>query len=142
MAERVRTVSKVKRRSGEEIHNCHWTSRKIGVFWTNPRGGEGHHADGRTHNWPADLTTSRREIGKISCDEESGLDVTTLFAACLTAMVAVFVLLGLLALTMELITALFPERGPSVEPAIVAAITTTVASIFPGARVTRIEEDS
>lgn len=73
---------------------------------------------------------------------ESGLEVTTLFAACLTAMIAVFILLGLLALTMELITAVFPARGPSVEAAIIAAITTTVASIFPGARVTRIEEDS
>ncbi len=73
---------------------------------------------------------------------ESGLEVTTLFAACLTAMIAVFILLGVLALTMELITAVFPERRRAMDPAIVAALTTAVASIFPGARVTRIEEDS
>jgi hypothetical protein len=57
-------------------------------------------------------------------------------------MIAVFILLGLLALTMELITAVFPERRRAMDPAIVAALTTAVASIFPGARVTRIEEDS
>jgi hypothetical protein len=43
---------------------------------------------------------------------------------------------------MELITAVFPERRRAMDPAIVAALTTAVASIFPGARVTRIEEDS
>jgi hypothetical protein len=117
--------------SGEEIHNYRWTLQKIGVFLGNPRGGDSHLSDGG----------ARSQISRIA-ELESGLDVTSLFAACLTAMVAVFVLLGLLALTMELITATFPERGPSVEPAIVAAITTTVASIFSGARVTRIEEDS
>lgn len=67
--------------------------------------------------------------------------VSSLFSACLIAMVAVFCLLGLLASVMALITALFPVRDGKIDAAIVAAITTTVASIYPGARVTSIEEE-
>jgi len=68
--------------------------------------------------------------------------VTDLFSACLIALVSVFTLLGLLAVIMELITFLFPQREERIDPVLVAAITTTVTSIYPGARVTRIEEDS
>ncbi len=42
---------------------------------------------------------------------------------------------------MKLITAVFPDRAASMDPVLVAAISTTVASIYPGARVTRIEEE-
>jgi len=70
------------------------------------------------------------------------LEAASLFSACLIALVAVFTLLGVLALTVELITTLFPERRQAIDPALAAAISTTVASVFPGARVTRIEEDS
>jgi len=72
---------------------------------------------------------------------ESELDVTSLFSACLIALTSVFILLGFLALTMALITAVFPDREASLEPALVAAISTTVASVYPGATVTRIEEE-
>lgn len=57
------------------------------------------------------------------------------------AMAAVFVLLSLLATVMDLITKLFPEHEVGIEPVLVAAISTTVASVYPGARVTRIEEE-
>jgi hypothetical protein len=70
------------------------------------------------------------------------LEAATLFSACLIALVAVFVLLGVLALTIELITTLFPERRRAIDPVLAAAISTTVARLIPGARVTRIEEDS
>jgi len=46
-----------------------------------------------------------------------------------------------LALTIGLITTVFPERRYAIDPALAAAISTTVAQIIPGARVTRIEED-
>ncbi len=65
-----------------------------------------------------------------------------LFSACLIAMVAVFSLLGLLALIMWLITTVFPVREGKMDTAVVAAITTAVASVWPGATVTRIEEES
>ena len=65
----------------------------------------------------------------------------TLLSACLIAIVAVFFLLGLLAVLMKLITAVFPVLEEKTDPALIAAITTTVATLFPGARVTRIEEE-
>ena len=72
---------------------------------------------------------------------EPDLDVTSLFSACLIALISVFVLLGTLALMMELITAVFPDRKASMDPVLVAAISTAVTSVYPGARVTRIEEE-
>ncbi len=69
------------------------------------------------------------------------MDVTSLFSACLIALISVFVLLGSLALIMKLITVVFPDRVASMDPVLVAAISTAVASISPGARVTRIEEE-
>jgi uncharacterized membrane protein YqjE len=70
------------------------------------------------------------------------LEATSLFSACLIALVSVFALLGVLALTIELITTIFPERRHAVDSALAAAISTIVAQVIPGARVTRIEEDS
>ena len=65
-----------------------------------------------------------------------------LIAVCGIAFGAVFVLLAFLALVMQLITIVFPERKAAIEPTVVAAISSTVASLYPGARVTRIEEES
>ena len=70
------------------------------------------------------------------------MDVMNLFAICGIAFGAVFVLLSFLALTMQLITVMFPERKAAVDPTVVAAISSTVATLYPGARVTRIEEES
>ena len=70
------------------------------------------------------------------------LDVTGLFSACLIAMAAVFCLLSLLATIMWSITALFPVREARADSAVVAAISTAVVSIWPGVKVTRIEEES
>ena len=69
------------------------------------------------------------------------MDVTSLFSACLIALISVFVLLGTLALIMNLITVVFPDRLASMDSVLVAAISTAVASMYPGARVTRIEEE-
>ena len=65
-----------------------------------------------------------------------------LLTACGIAFLAVFLLLSLLAGMMQLITRLFPERSLSVESSLVAAITSSVAFLYPGARVTKIEEKS
>ena len=66
---------------------------------------------------------------------------TSLFAACGLAFVTVFLLLAFLAVVMHLITEAFPEPDEAIDPALVAAITGTVATLIPGARVTRIEEE-
>jgi hypothetical protein len=76
---------------------------------------------------------------------------TSLFAVCSLAFLTVFLLLAFLALVMHLITEAFPVsekslipamvRVDSIDPAMVAAITGSVAAIIPGARVTMIEEE-
>jgi hypothetical protein len=66
----------------------------------------------------------------------------SLVAVCGIAFAAVFVLLALLAVAMHAITILFPERKAAIDSHVVAAISSTVASLYPGARVTRIEEES
>lgn len=65
-----------------------------------------------------------------------------LVAVCGIAFAAVFTLLALLAVVMQLITVVFPVRRSRVDPPVVAAISGAVASLVPGARVTRIEEKS
>ena len=67
-------------------------------------------------------------------------DPLNLLTACGIAFMAVFLLLSLLAGLMQLITLIFPERKSSVEPTLVAAISSSVAFLYPGARVTKIEE--
>lgn len=70
------------------------------------------------------------------------MDAPNLIAVCFLAFVIVFLLLAFLAAAMRLITALFPERRKALDPAVAAAISTSVATLYPGARVTRIEEKS
>ena len=65
-----------------------------------------------------------------------------LVAVCGIAFGAVFTLLTFLAVVMQVITTVFPERKPTVDSIMVAAISGTVASLIPGTRVTRIEEES
>jgi hypothetical protein len=59
---------------------------------------------------------------------------------CVTSFGAVFVLLVSLALVIQLIATLFPERAPSGDAALAAAVTAAVSTAFPGMKVTRIEE--
>ncbi len=63
-----------------------------------------------------------------------------LLLICLTAFVAVFVLLALLAGVMHLITMIFPFVKKVIDPVVVATITASYQQILPGTRVTRIEE--
>jgi hypothetical protein len=64
-----------------------------------------------------------------------------LFAVCSLAFLTVFVLLGFLALVMHVITLVFPEKKAELDSAVVAAVSSTVAQLIPGARVTKIEEE-
>jgi hypothetical protein len=63
-----------------------------------------------------------------------------LAALCVTAFVAVFVLLGVLAVVMELIMKIFPQKLARTDAPYVAVITSTYNALIPGATVTRIEE--
>ena len=63
-----------------------------------------------------------------------------LLTICGTAFLSVFALLVILAVVIQLITVAFPSCEKAEEAAVVAAISTALATIHPGARVTRIEE--
>ncbi len=69
------------------------------------------------------------------------MDAPNLLSICTIAFASVAILLSILAVTMHFMTMLFPVRKPAVDAAIVAAISGTVASVFPGSRVTHIEEE-
>ena len=68
------------------------------------------------------------------------MDEHNLLYICLNAFVAVMVLLSLLTLLLRLLITLFPERAVRQDSAITSAIQTAVSNLYPGARVTRMEE--
>ncbi|MFO8088586.1 MAG: hypothetical protein R6U13_02005 [Desulfatiglandaceae bacterium] len=67
----------------------------------------------------------------------------SLFMICMSALVAVFSVLGLLAITMKILTGLFPvkvKKDEGTDSAVLAAIHSAYAVVNPGARITNIEE--
>ena len=62
--------------------------------------------------------------------------------SCVLSFIAVFILLGVLALLIRLVTSAFPPLAEAVrdDAAVIAAIHTAAAVTFPDARVTHIEE--
>lgn len=69
------------------------------------------------------------------------MDAPNLLNICTIAFAAVAILLSFLAITMHVITVLFPVRRGLLDPAVVAAISGVVASVVPGAHVSHIEEE-
>ena len=63
-----------------------------------------------------------------------------LLVICISAFVAVFVLLGFLAVVMRLLIAAFPEKVGGIDSATIAAVTAAAAYAFPGTKVTKVEE--
>ena len=65
-----------------------------------------------------------------------------LLVICLSAFVAVFLLLSFLAVVMRLLVSAFPEveKVGGIDSATVAAITAAAAYAFPGTKVTKVEE--
>jgi hypothetical protein len=66
----------------------------------------------------------------------------TLFAVCNIAYMTCFVVLGVLALVMHVLTTAFPERSKGGDAAVIAAVSSTIAAFYPQAQVTKIEEES
>jgi hypothetical protein len=64
-----------------------------------------------------------------------------LLMVCISAFSAVFVLLALLALAMRGLIAVFPEKIASTDAALLAALTSVVSAVFPGSRITKVEEE-
>jgi hypothetical protein len=69
------------------------------------------------------------------------MDSLELLFVCLSALLAVFVLLTILAIIMRILIAFFPETLVKSDAALLAAVTTAAANIYPGMRVTRVEEE-
>ena len=65
-----------------------------------------------------------------------------LLTVCGAAFLTVFVLLFILAIVIRLTTLAFPPRDETDSAALIAAISGAVATVYPGARVTRIEEET
>ena len=63
-----------------------------------------------------------------------------LLVVCLSAFVAVFLLLSFLAVVMRLLISVFPEKVGGIDSATIAAVTAAAAYAFPGTKVTRVEE--
>lgn len=63
-----------------------------------------------------------------------------LLMICFSALIAVFALLGTLAVVMKILTAVFPEKADGIDSAVLAAIHSAYAVVVPGARITKIEE--
>lgn len=69
------------------------------------------------------------------------MHATSLVVVCVIAFAVVAAVLTALAASIRLLTILFPARVAAVDAAVVAAVSTAAASLIPGARVTRIEEE-
>ncbi|MCP4580596.1 MAG: hypothetical protein GY839_03205 [candidate division Zixibacteria bacterium] len=63
-----------------------------------------------------------------------------LLLICASAFAAVFILLSVLALLMKLIIVVFPAKAVQIDTAMMAAVATVVSSIYPGTKLTKIEE--
>lgn len=63
-----------------------------------------------------------------------------LVVICAVAFFMVFAILALLALIMRLITLIFPERKAVSDAAMVAAVSVAVQTVFPGTKLTNVEE--
>jgi hypothetical protein len=72
------------------------------------------------------------------------MDSNQLLYICLSSLLAVFVLLTILAVVMRLLVATFPEALEKLtesDAALLAAISATITNMYPGLKVTRVEEE-
>ncbi|MCK4301812.1 MAG: hypothetical protein KAW91_03510 [candidate division Zixibacteria bacterium] len=63
-----------------------------------------------------------------------------LLLICVSAFVAVFCLLAVLALVMRIIIFVFPQKEAAADAAMIAAIALTVSALYPGTSITKVEE--
>jgi hypothetical protein len=68
------------------------------------------------------------------------MNSSELLVICLSAFVAVFLLLSFLAVVMRGLIAAYPEKVGGIDPGTIAAVTAAAAYAFPGTKVTKVEE--
>ena len=69
------------------------------------------------------------------------MESASLLLVCVSAFIAVFILLSALALVMRALMALFPEPGSEDDSAQLAAIAVATSAAYPGMKVTSVEEE-
>ncbi len=79
-------------------------------------------------------------MGDEDSNEALDMESLDLLAICASAFVGVFLLLTILALVMRLITVLFPERESASDSAMIAAVSTVLQTVYPGTKITKVEE--
>ena len=81
-------------------------------------------------------------IAKLTIDDiakDSLMEFPELVSVCISAFIVVFIILTALALFMRLIIILFPDK-PDDDKAVYAVIASVMNSIYPGTKITKIEE--
>ena len=68
------------------------------------------------------------------------MESSELISICLSAFIAVFLILSILAVFMRLITVVFSVKDTKEDSAVIAALTTIVNQYYPGTKITKIEE--
>jgi hypothetical protein len=68
------------------------------------------------------------------------MGTTELYMICGVAFLAVFVILTFLAFLMRIIMLIFPEKVAEIDSALIAAVAATVQTVFPGTKITKLEE--
>lgn len=69
------------------------------------------------------------------------MEPTSLLFISIVAFLMVFLILAVLSLVMRLIIFIFPEKKSHVDTATLAALTSAVQRIFPGTKITKVEEE-
>jgi len=64
----------------------------------------------------------------------------SLVSVCITSLLAVFFVLTLLSLLMRLIMVIFPAKTEDSDTAVMAALSTVLSTIYPGAKISKIKE--
>ncbi len=68
------------------------------------------------------------------------METPELLLICAIAFLVVFLILALLAFVMRLIMLVFPEKVAGADSAIIAAVVAAVHTVFPGTKITKLEE--
>ena len=68
------------------------------------------------------------------------MESTELLLVCGAAFLWVFTILVVLALLMRIIIVFFPKKKDGADSAVIAALAAALHSVFPGGKITKIEE--
>jgi hypothetical protein len=68
------------------------------------------------------------------------METNELYVICGIAFLVVFIILAFLAFLMRIIMLIFPEKVAEIDSAMIAAVAATVQTIFPGTKISKLEE--